>query len=239
MPCHAAKGILREAKDANLMGKLKGTKAAMLRQMGDRGELRPRLPAKVERKTPVKATPELLREACDRFAAGETLTAICLDEHMPTRQSLYLFSLTDPRHEEMWATAKAMHAERLMEDILTIADTDMKGPNGLVDNGQVQRDRLRVEVRHLRAAALDPARWGKQSTQTLVGDPDRPLTMKTTLAPVEVTLGIRALLVANERAMGLLTDESRSDRERLAAITGSGKPVNPALYEILSGEDDQ
>ena len=87
------------------MGKLKGTKAAMLRQMGERGELGPRLPAKVERKTPVKATPELLREACDRFAAGETLTAICLDEHMPTRQSLYLFSLTDPRHEEMWATS--------------------------------------------------------------------------------------------------------------------------------------
>jgi hypothetical protein len=47
------------------------------------------------------------------------------------------------------------------------------------------------------------------------------------------------LLTANQRAMGLLTDESRSDRERLAAIVSSGKPVSPALYEILNEEDDQ
>jgi hypothetical protein len=62
---------------------------------------------------------------------------------------------------------------------------------------------------------------------------------KTTLAPLEITLGIRALLLANERAMGLLADESRTDQERLAAITTSGKPVSPALYEILNGDDDQ
>jgi hypothetical protein len=75
---------------------------------------------------------------------------------------------------------------------------------------------------------------GRKTEQTIVGDADRPVVTRTTLAPVEVMLGIRALLVANERAMGLLTDESRTDRERLAAITTSGKLVSPALYEILN-----
>jgi hypothetical protein len=39
--------------------------------------------------------------------------------------------------------------------------------------------------------------------------------------------------------MGLLTDETRPERERLAAITTSGKPVTPELYEALYPEDDQ
>jgi hypothetical protein len=218
----------------------KGEKTALMREMAAAGEFAPKLPARVERKPPVICTPELALEVIERFSSGETVKAICAsDDRFPTDRSFRTFIRRDEALSARWQTALRMHAEQLMEDIVTIADTDMKGPNGLVDNGQVQRDRLRVEVRHLRAAALDPARWGKQSTQTLVGDPDRPITMKTTLAPVEVTLGIRALLVANERAMGLLSDESRSDRERLAAITGSGKPVSPALYEILNGDDDQ
>lgn len=217
----------------------KRSKAQLMREMGAAGEFEPKLPARVEHKAPVRATLDLLREACERFSKGETLKAICRDAHMPDPATLYRFTLTDPLHEQLWATSKALHAARLMEDIIDIADSDVKGPDGRVDSGRVQRDRLRVEVRHLRAAALDPSRYGKQSTQTIVGDPNRPVETRTTLAPVEITLGIRALLVANERAMGLLTDKSRSDRERLAAITTSGKPVSPALYEILNGEDDQ
>jgi hypothetical protein len=221
------------------VGSRKGEKAALMREMRERGEFAPKLPARVGRKPPVTPTVELLREACERFSKGETLTAICRDAHMPDRTNLYRFTLTDPQYEEQWATAKAMHAERLMEETGPIADRQVIGPDGRHDSGAVQRDKLRIEQRHMRAAALDPARWGRKTEQTIVGDADRPVTMKTTLAPVEVMLGIRALLVANERAMGLLTDESRSDRERLAAVVSSGKPVSPALYEILNEEDDQ
>jgi hypothetical protein len=224
------------------MGSRKGEKAAMMRQMGEEGAFAPKLPSRVPRVGPkprIAATVELMREACERFSKGETLSAICLDAHMPDRTCLWRFTLTDPQYEQMWAAAKAMHAEHLMDQTGPIADREVIGPDGRHDPGAVQRDKLRIEQRHMRAAALDPQRWGKQSTQTLVGDPDRPITMKTTLAPVEVMLGIRALLIANERAMGLLTDESLTDRERLAAITTSGKPVSPALYEILNEEDDQ
>jgi hypothetical protein len=158
---------------------------------------------------------------------------------MPDRTNLWRFTLTDPRYEEMWEHAKRLHAEALMNQTGMIADREVVGPDGRHDAGAVQRDKLRIEQRHMRAAALDPARWGRKTEQTIVGDADRPVTMKTTLAPIEVVVGIRALLTANERAMGLLTDESRSDRERLAAIVSSGKPVSPALYEILNEEDDQ
>jgi hypothetical protein len=223
------------------MGKLKGTRAALQREMGERGDHAPKLPARVDRKPPVSATQELASELIARFAAGETVRAICAsDDRFPTPMTFRTFISRDEALAARWQDALRSHAEQLMEDILEIADNDVtKGPHGMVDTGQVQRDRLRVDVRHLRAAALDPARWGKRTEQVIVGDEARPVALRTTLAPVEVTLGIRALLIANERAMGLLTDESRSDRERLVAITTSGKPVSPALYEILNEDDDQ
>jgi hypothetical protein len=229
--------MLRSAKEAEV-GSRKGEKAALMREMAERGEFAPKLPARVGRKPPVTPTVELLREACDRFSKGETLRSICLDDRMPDRTNLWRFTLTNPEFEEMWATAKALHAELLMEQTGPIADREVIGPDGRHDAGAVQRDRLRIEQRHMRAASLDPARWGKQSTQVIVGDADRPVVTKTTLSPLEVTLGIRALLLANERSMGLLVDETRTDQERLAAVVSSGKPMTPALYEALNPEDE-
>jgi hypothetical protein len=218
------------------MGSRKGLKTEMMR---DLAALTPKLPPQVGRKVPVPVTKEIILEMIGRFEQGQTLTEIERDPRFPSRRALHMAVTNDEALAARWEHAKQLHAEFLMEQTGPIADREVVGPDGRHDSGAVQRDKLRIEQRHMRAAALDPQRWGKQSTQTLVGDPDRPITMKTTLAPVEVMLGIRALLVANERAMGLLSDESRSDRERLAAITGSGKPVSPALYEILNGDDDQ
>jgi hypothetical protein len=222
------------------MGKAKGTKVALQREMAAAGEFAPKLPARVERKPPVICTPELALEVIERFSSGETVKAICAsDDRFPTDRSFRTFIRRDEALSARWETALRMHAERLMEDILTIADNDAKAPNGMVDNGQVQRDRLKVEVRHLRAAALDPARWGKRTETTLVGDANRPVEMKTSLSPIEVRIGIKALLVENERSMGLLTDESRSERERLEAIQAAKKPMTPALYAALNEDDDQ
>jgi hypothetical protein len=136
-----------------------------MREMAAAGEFAPKLP----RRTPVvghrpriPATVELLREACERFSKGETLSAICLDAHMPDRTCLWRFTLTDPQYEQLWGAAKAMHAEHLMDQTGPIADREVIGPDGRHDSGAVPRDKLRIEQRHMRAAALDPARWGPE-----------------------------------------------------------------------------
>jgi hypothetical protein len=168
------------------MGSRKGEKAALMREMGERGAFASKLPARVGRKPPVLMTQELALEVIERFAAGETVSAICAsDERFASDRSFRTFISRDEAMAAEWATAKAMHAERLMEDILDIADNDAKGPDGRVDSGAVQRDRLRCDVRHLRAAALDPARWGRKTEQTIKGDAANPLVIEDTAAAEE------------------------------------------------------
>jgi hypothetical protein len=218
------------------MGKLKGQKPALQRELA---AVTPKPVARVGRKSPVTPTREWALGVIDRFSSGEMVSAICAsDESFPTDRAFRLFIRRDEALAARWEIAKQLQAERLAEDAIAIADHDAVGADGRVDPGKVQRDKLRVDVRMTRAAALDPQRWAKQSTQTIVGDQDRPVVTRTTLAPIQITLGIRALLLANERAMGLLTDETRSDQVRLAAITSSGKPVTPELYEALNAEED-
>jgi hypothetical protein len=191
------------------MGKARGTKAALMREMAERGEFAPKLPARVGRKPPVTPTVELLREACERFSKGETLKSICLDDRMPDRTNLWRFTLTNPEFEEMWATAKALHAELLMEETGAIADREVLGPDGRHDSGAVQRDKLRIEQRHLRAASLDPQRWGR--TTTVKGDADNPIVVQQ-----EVSMERRAEL--------LLEFLSRAQRPK-AELSGFGRPA--------------
>ena len=110
-----------------------------------------------------------------------------------------------------------MHAERLMEDILDIADNDAKGPDGRVDSGAVQRDRLRCDVRHLRAAALDPARWGRKTEQTIKGDAANPLVIEDAAAAEERRI---------DAFMAFMARTSGPQRPR--ELSGFGRPeVSP------------
>ena len=70
------------------MGKNRGVQAELYREMGEDGAFAPKLPRRAVRKAPVSPMPDLMREACLRFANGETLTAVCADAHMPTRQGV-------------------------------------------------------------------------------------------------------------------------------------------------------
>jgi hypothetical protein len=219
------------------LGKSKGQKPELQRELA---AVTPKPVARAGRKSPVTPTQELALEVISRFESGEMVSAICAsDERFPTDRAFRTFIRRDEALAARWETAKQLQAERLAEDAIAIADHDAVGADGRVDPGKVQRDKLRVDVRMTRAAALDPARWGRKTEQTIVGDPNRPVETRATLAPIEVVVGIRALLTANERSMGLITDESSTDQERLARITSSGKPVTPELYEALNPEDDQ
>jgi hypothetical protein len=116
-----------------------------------------------------------------------------------------------------------------MDDVLDIADTDAKGPNGLVDNGQVQRDRLRCEMRQLRAASLDPRNWGRKTEQTIVGDADRPVTVQRSISPPEVRLEIIKLL-----GKGDLSPEGLAMKQ----LVSSGKRLPPEIYDVVYTTED-
>jgi hypothetical protein len=160
------------------VGSRKGEKAALMRQMGEEGAFAPKLPAKVERKPPVRVTQDLALEMIERFGRGETLTALERNPQFPTRQAFHQFVIRDEALAAKWEYAKQLHAEHLMEQTGEIADREVIGPDGRHDSGAVQRDKLRIEQRHMRAAALDPARWGKRVEQTIKGDANSPVAIQ-------------------------------------------------------------
>lgn len=112
---------------------------------------------------PTKYTPELDAEICERLAAGESLNAICKDDHVPHRVNImrWLLATDNPVYDKFrinYALAREIQYQNMADDILDIADDgrndwmeklDQDGQAiGYSLNGEhVQRSRLRVDTR--------------------------------------------------------------------------------------------
>lgn len=127
-------------------------------------------PVKPQRGRPSTYTPEIAREICERIAAGETLTGICLDEDMPAVRTITNWLM---RHEDFFADlqrAKEMRAHIEAERISEIADNayedyyidyDKDGKPFVVVNGEsVRRAQLRIEARKWRASVDNRKAYG-------------------------------------------------------------------------------
>src|ERR671921_110000 len=68
-------------------------------------------------------TDELAAEICERLASGESLNAICRDEHMPTRQAVHEW-IADNRagFGDKYARVREIQADHYADKIAEIAD---------------------------------------------------------------------------------------------------------------------
>src|SRR5262245_54501049 len=68
---------------------------------------------------------ELAAEICERLASGESLNAICRDEHIPTRQAVHEW-IADNRagFGDKYARARAAQADHYADEIIEIVDTE-------------------------------------------------------------------------------------------------------------------
>jgi hypothetical protein len=128
--------------------------------------------------------PKLVDEVCDRIAEGETLRAICREEHMPSPQVIYRWMAADPSFKERFAQARELGEEVIVQECLDIADNATNDwmekldknaqPIGWVLNGEhVQRSKLRIETRLKLLAKWNPRKWGDR--QIIAGDAEAPL----------------------------------------------------------------
>ena len=170
----------------------------------------------------------------ERFGRGETFTGLERDPRFPPRKSFHQFVARDEALAAKWENAERLHAEALMEQTGPIADREVIGPDGRHDSGAVQRDKLRIEQRHLRAAALDPARWSKKSKTTIVGDVARPAGCQGALnAGGGGRASCSAIFKEAEKELGMPSARERSsEAERLRNLMLTGQPLPPALYQI-------
>lgn len=142
-------------------------------------------------------TDKIADEICERLAEGESLNAICADEHMPSRKTVYNW-LDEERYTvflHRYTRARERQAETFIDQCVDIADsTDrdtllkqtksgdvVEKPNG----EWINRSRLRVETRLKLAEKLYPTKYTprrevKQETEHKLSDKTQEFLDKIT-----------------------------------------------------------
>ena len=132
-------------------------------------------------------------ELLSRLATGESLDNICKDEHMPSPPTVRRWAIEMTQDgvggrasfSADYARARELGYEAIAEGILEFGQEGYRGPDGFVDNGEIQRLRLLSDNRKWLLSKLLPRKYGDKVTQEIVGDGGQPLVTRIELVPVE------------------------------------------------------
>jgi len=116
--------------------------------------------AKVGR--PTKYTKDLGNDICKRIIEGESLKKISEDNEMPVRSTIHEWLLDEEKKEfsDNYELAVNVRTENMFDDIEDIAS----------NKGEVQRDRLRVDVRKWYLSKVLPKKYGDKMDLTSGGE---------------------------------------------------------------------
>lgn len=107
---------------------------------------------------PTIRTPEMARAICEAIASGKSLRRILSRAGMPSYAAVCVWLREDRVFQDNYARAREAQADYLAEEIIEIAD----------GNGDVQRDRLRIDARIWYAGKLRPKKYGEKPDDTTV-----------------------------------------------------------------------
>lgn len=113
---------------------------------------------------------------CGELASGRSLRAICADEAMPDKATVFRWLATHETFRDQYARAREAQADALLEEILTIAD-DGTGDSWTDDDGVertnhdvIARSKLRVDTRKWAMSKMAPKRYGDRVDHTVDGN---------------------------------------------------------------------
>lgn len=118
-------------------------------------------------------TEEMAGIICERIANGESLKAICEEEGMPDKSTVFRWLAASDSFRDKYALAREAQADALFDDILSIADDGRNdwmerkngdGENiGWQENGEaLRRSQLRIDARKWMAGKLRPKKYGEK-----------------------------------------------------------------------------
>jgi hypothetical protein len=107
-------------------------------------------------------------EICERLSEGESLRAICLDDNMPHKATVFRWLAANEEFRDQYARAREAQADVLVDEMIYIAD----GKHGGED---VQRDRLSVDARKWAASKLKPKTYGDKVKHVGGDEGDNPI----------------------------------------------------------------
>ncbi len=123
---------------------------------------------------PVEAVPAAVaRDICEWIADGNTLREFCRQDGRPSWRTVYEWVAKDAEFAARFARARDLGTDAIAEDTLTLIDetpAQAIGPSGSrVDQGHVQWQKNRVELRLKLLAKWNPKRYGDKIDVTTEG----------------------------------------------------------------------
>ena len=133
------------------------------------------------------AYPESVRlEICKRIAQGESLSAICRCEDMPSKPTVLDWLFADKEFSTQYARAREQQAEHYLDEIIAISDDvsldeiiDGEG-NPRTNHEAIQRSKLKVDTRKWAMSKLAPKKYGDKITQEVTGANGDPISLLLT-----------------------------------------------------------
>lgn len=121
-------------------------------------------------------------EIAHLISQGWSLRRLCALDGMPSTTAFFRWLAKEEDFRKQYDKAKKEQAQNLFDEIFTIADT-IDGDYEISDDGKIkcntdniQRARLRVDVRKWALSKMDPKKYGDRVA--LAGDEDSPIVTK-------------------------------------------------------------
>lgn len=129
---------------------------------------------KLKQGRPTRHTEELATEICSRLSLGETLRAICKDEHVPPESTIRMWVVDDRNgFATQYARARNVGLDCMADQILAVAEDgsgdDFDPKTGKINQESYQRSRLRVDSMKWYLSKLAPKRYGDRLTNVHTG----------------------------------------------------------------------
>jgi hypothetical protein len=131
-------------------------------------------------------TEAIADEICDRIAEGETLRAICRDEHMPSWRTVYDWLNVNQDFAARFAKSRKLGFDAIAEEAFEIANTPVMGEEIEEDGDRVKVKRadmlghrkLQIWTRLQLLARWCPEKYGDRTAMELTGANGGPVVQE-------------------------------------------------------------
>jgi len=114
-------------------------------------------------------------EICGEISEGKSLRSICKADKMPSCSTVFLWLSKHPEFSEQYARAREEQADAIADECLDIAETEP----------DVQRARLKIDVRKWCASKMKPRKYGDRITQEHTGLGGGPIQNTWVVNPIK------------------------------------------------------
>ena len=117
----------------------------------------------------------IVSEICEQLSEGKSLRSICKAKRLPSCSTIFLWLSKYPEFSEQYARAREEQADAIADECLDIAETEP----------DVQRARLKIDVRKWCASKMKPRKYGDRITQEHTGLGGGPIQNTWVVNPIK------------------------------------------------------